>query len=270
MRLALIAPTSALEEFASQSNGVHLVLAPVALRDVAYRDFYRKRADAGDLIVLDNGAFEFGIPLPVPDILEAARAVSATTVVAPDFPKQNWRITVTAALEFATVLPKRYGIFVCPQSEIGDVEGWLDGFEQLRAVPRLTHIGMSILACPNAFCELTGTGDIELNRLVATAYVKRQILSKHPLGATKIHYLGLGHRLDLIRHYDIASSLDTSSPVWHGWHGISYGYGFLPGGKLALPVDFGAPALPANDLRRGVIQSNIDTLKKHAADSEIY
>ena len=282
MKLALITPTSALRDFAVQSDGIHLCLVQEVLRDPMYAAFYRERgSEHGDTIILDNGTFECGKPASIADILKAAQAVNANIVVAPDYPGSPCADTFRAAVEFAKSLPDQYRMMIVPQSRVGDVRDWLEGMEALLCVDqkvtaildpiidRVGMVGVSILSCPNAFGPMLGDMEPEICRFTAFQVLKHTLTWRNEMSSIKIHCLGGGSRLDLIRYYDWAYSMDTSSPVWHGWFGIAYELGFLPSGKIKTPVNFQADC---PDLYKGVIQKNIRQLKlsaRQAADTAI-
>jgi len=270
MKLALIAPTRLLDGYGSQSEGVHLALVHVALQDPEYADWFKRRSMAGDTVILDNGAYEHGSPSPIEEILKAAELVRATTVVAPDFPGERWTKTVDALVDFVDKLPPRYYVFGVPQSEVGDYVGWgnsLQIMSQLSRSLRISHIGVSILACPNAFRRITNTPDVEVNRLVATGYMRHLEEQGLLRRRAKLHYLGLGHRVDFVRHYDIADSLDTASPIRHGLVCRTYQDGYLPGGKTPGHLDFAMQGY-TTEAQRLAMQFNIDVLKAHARAAE--
>ena len=271
MKLCIIAPTSGLQQFATQSEGVHLALVHLVQKDSDYAHFYRQRSLLGDLIILDNGAFEFGRPCSTKLLLDAADYIKAHVIVAPDWPGEKWQKTMVSTEGFCNALEKAkapYKVMGCPQSVKGDWRGWLKGVTGMARFPKISHIGVSILATPNAFGANVGTfKDIELCRMMANSVLKNAIREKYvKLRGKKLHYLGAGHRLDMLQYYDLADSLDTSSPVWHGWQGIRYEFGFLPHGKSQKPVDFAAN-LPAPDAVE-TINFNIAELKKWARKAE--
>jgi len=277
MKLALITPTSALKDFAVQSDGIHLCLVQEVLRDEAYASFYRERSDVGDTIILDNGTFEMGKPAPMEDIIREAEIVDADVVVAPDYPDKPCVDTFKAAIDFSEVLPAKYRMMLVPQSLIGDVRDWLDGMEAVLCteqkvtdllkpiIDRIEMVGVSILSCPNAFGPMIGDTEPEICRFTAFQFLKCVLPWRKGVRPIKIHCLGGGARLDLIRYYDWAFSMDTSSPVWHGWFGTAYEHGFLPSGKTKTPVNFQAEC---PDLYKGVIQKNIRQLKASAKQAE--
>lgn len=261
MKLAFIGPVQILDTFVSQSEGVQMALAQEVLRRPTYREFYLKRSQAGDVVILDNGTFEFGKPLPIGAILEAADMVEADIVVAPDFPGKDWKRTFDALGEFVIAINNR-SVLGIPQSRPGDIDGWLECLRAMDSIPTVVRLGISILSCPIAFGRHTGVpNDIELNRFAATTLL-RQAIEKAPLRA-KLHYLGLGTRVEFIQYYTIADSLDTSSPIWNPWNYCKYTSGSVAGGKTSNKVNFDA-ILPEGDLRWPAIQNHIDTLKSYA------
>jgi len=243
VKLCLISPTSGLEQFASLSDGIHLTLAHLISKTNKYTKYYKARKRVyGDELIMDNGAFEFKKPLSTDEIVEKAEILEPDYVVAPDYPYESWEKTVESTLKFIEDLKKRglagkYRIFAVPQSEIGDIKGWLKAFLRFQQIPEIDMIGMSILALPTAFCKETNSIEIETNRLYATKYLK----NKGYVGNKKLHYLGGGDKIHLLSQYDIAYSLDTSSPIWHGFHGIRMDQhkGLLEG-KTRIEVDFNA------------------------------
>lgn len=254
IKFACIAPIHLLS-LIPKSYDFHLLLAHL-LEDPDYVAFYKARKLAGDTLLLDNGAFEFGKPLEAEDILELIdkSGIQPDYVVAPDYPTKDWKRTVDSSLNFANkVRDHAFKVMAVPQSVVGDAEGWLEGYQALVKHMDIDMIGMSILAIPNAFQKITGTTDIMINRLFATSEIlnnKLQIAhytaESGPIKpVTKWHhYLGLGQPRELLlqRQLGLMDSNDSSSPVWHGVQGIKYddSYGGLINGKSPIPVDFHA------------------------------
>jgi hypothetical protein len=100
-------------------------------------------------------------------------------------------------------------------------------------------IGMSILGIPNAAQSQTGTKDISYNRVWATMKLLREGLYDPTVW---YHYLGAGSpsEVRLQRLLGMMTSMDTSSPIWHGINGIQYDESAtgLVGGKIKKHVDF--------------------------------
>lgn len=223
----------------------HLLLAHL-LKDPAYSAFYRKRKEAGDFIIIDNGAFEFKKPLEVEEYyrLVSESGVIPDVVVAPDYPFQNWEKTVEETIKFV----KEYGnhfdvsktdIMAVPQSEAGDYKGWIKAYSEFSLIDDVSFIGMSIMGIPNAFKSLTGTDAISFNRIFASLYLKNNKIINMD---KKHHYLGCDEPREILmqKEIGIAYSNDSSSAFWHAIHGISFdrSSGALINGKIKTPVDF--------------------------------
>lgn len=283
MRLALICPTSMLDTFAVMSEGVHLILVQEVLKDDRYAEFYRKRSEQGETIILDNGTFEQGSPCPNDEIVAAVEKVQAGIVVAPDYPGEPFRKTRDASAKFLDSLYSSTSFdgkaMIVPQSKSGDIDDWLDAMKALLCpeyseqlgplesfTDRIAMAGVSILACPIAFGPMLGDDEPEICRFTALQFLNRELRGRKNLSSVRLHCLGAGSRLDLISYYGNVFSLDTSSPIWHGWHGITYSHGFLPEGKMKKPVDFQAP--PPSEIYFGAIQRNINALKQAARRAE--
>jgi hypothetical protein len=85
INVSVIAPAAYLREFAGQSPAtIHHVAAQRILGDQAYLEFFREEQRLGAAIVVDNGVFDLGAPLGVPDLVRAARAVHAAEIILPD------------------------------------------------------------------------------------------------------------------------------------------------------------------------------------------
>jgi hypothetical protein len=242
MKHAFIAPINYLDLIPDECT-FHLVLAHL-LDNKNYVDFYNKRKAKGDFIILDNSCFEYKKPLSLEKILHFLDQHDAQVdvLVASDYPFEPWQKTVKAADQFKNDLVKKnlsYQVMVVPQSEKGDVCGWLQGYKELSNLG-VSFIGMSIMGLPNAFRTVTYTDDISTNRLYASLYLKNHGLITETV---KHHYLGLGsnvRELLLLAQMGVAYSNDSSSAFWHGINGITYdrsGSG-LQQGKIEKPVDF--------------------------------
>lgn len=81
MKISLIPPIPNLEYYLPKAK-VHLALAQ-HLEHRAARDAYRARADAGDLVILDNGAHE-SVSTAMVDLLALGKVIGAREIVLPD------------------------------------------------------------------------------------------------------------------------------------------------------------------------------------------
>jgi hypothetical protein len=232
-----ITPSSYLEEYAVASN-THLVLAHLVDEDPQYGAFYRDRAQAGDFIMMDNSAYELKEPYAPDRLVDLARECGANAVVLPDYPFQPCAKTIEAAINFAPIF-KEAGLasFFVPQSVVGDLEDWINGYKWAANNEDIDIIGMSILGVPNAIPHV----DPSFSRVVMT-----QILKDRGVFAKKHHhYLGLnsGPALEIpsLLRMGVLDTIDSSNPVWMGILGHQYTVNsdsFLPVRKVNMPVDF--------------------------------
>lgn len=255
---AYISPVCYLNIIPKESD-IHLLLAHL-LTNKEYCDFYREKMIRGDVIIIDNGAFENGVPMNAKeyfDIIFKSR-IEPNVIVAPDYPYQNWDKTVNSFLEFRSYIhdyfPCSTKIMGVPQSLKGDFLGWIKCYESL-IKNGASWIGMSIIGIPNAFCKVTGTTDISFNRTFAVSY----LLDKGLIGrGVYHHFLGCGdpRELAMMQIQGVADSNDSSTAIWHGhlgqkFNGMSTG---LDNGKTDIPVDF---FCEYNDNNVNIIKDNI-------------
>lgn len=227
-----IAPIEYLD-FVPKKAKFHLCLAHL-LPNPTYAEFYKKRQEQGDLIFMDNSAFEFGGSIEEDKLLEliAAGGFTPNVIVAPDYPGQKASKTILSTKKFIKTL-EREGIksmvMGVPQSVVGDWKGWLDAFDHMQSLTGV--IGLSILGIPNAAQSQTGTKDITYNRLWAMDQIQacdgwtHDGVWYHALGAgSPSEFRMQAERTRNINDHDRVAihSLDTSSPIWHGILGIKY------------------------------------------------
>lgn len=67
----------------ANDNSYHLCLAHL-LHDNTYFQYFRSRARVGDLVMLDNGVVETGLPMEMSVLLRLAHRVEASEMVLPD------------------------------------------------------------------------------------------------------------------------------------------------------------------------------------------
>lgn len=240
----------------------HLILAHL-LDDKDYVDFYKQKIKRGDTVILDNSAFEFKRALSAEEIFRFIdnSGIEPTYVVAPDYPFQEWQVTMESTLKFIEQVKDRpYKVMAVPQSKRGDVQGWSVCYDLMVHNPNIAVIGMSILGIPNAFCEMTRTEDIAFNRIFATKY----LLDTNGNNPKKWHhYLGLGggpREIVMQRQLGLIDSCDSSSVFWHGYLDTRFDNSIwgLKRGKSSIEVDFHAPYMESS---AKTIQYNIDYME---------
>jgi hypothetical protein len=233
-----ITPTAYLEEFATASN-THLVLAHLVHTDETYAQFYKKRSELGDFIMMDNSAYELKEPYAPSQLVQLAKQCGAHVVVLPDYPFQPCQKTIDAAIKFIPIFKENgLGTFFVPQSQAGDLEDWIAGYRWAAENPDIDIIGMSILGIPNALSNI----EPAYARVVIT-----QLLQDRGMFAfDKIHhYLGLnaGVALEIpsLIRMKALTTVDSSNPVWMGILGHMYttnADSYLAVKKINTPVDF--------------------------------
>jgi hypothetical protein len=241
IKYGYIAPI-AYQDLIPESADFHLILAHL-LDSKEYVDFYKEKIKRGDTVILDNSAFEFKRALSSEEIFGFIErsGIEPTYIVAPDYPFEDWEVTWKSTLKFIDeVKGTKYKVMAVPQSKKGDYKGWIEGYRHMLNHPDIEVIGMSILGIPNAFCSLTNTSNIAINRVFATQYLLDNLISRDYKWH---HYLGLGdgpREITLQRQLGLMDSNDSSSPFWHGHLGVRFdesAWG-LKDGKTKLEVRF--------------------------------
>lgn len=262
-----IAPTSLLHKV-TIFNESHLILAHLVEEDEAYKEFYKNlEVKEGSEKIMDNSAFEMfkqGKPMYDPDkLIEMGKECKATTIVMSDYPKEPWTKTVDAAKELAPKFKAAgFKTFFVPQSELGDLEGYLKAVEWAINNPDIDLIGISILGCPIALgIDESAHGEGKRNDAYKLQrYLSRYTIMKHIVKNTpkahmyklykKFHFLGMvdgPNEIDIVKEYHpFIYSWDTSSAVWAGINRVKYDDSptGLINGKIESEVDFGYHATP--------------------------
>lgn len=239
-----ISPTSYLPRLADKLSKTHLVLAHlVDSADQTYATFYRNAAAAGDLVMMDNSAYELKEPYAPEKLVKLAAQCGAQFVVLPDYPFQPGQKTIDAAEQFISVFKEAgLGTFFVPQSRRGDLEDWIASYTWAAEHDDIDIIGMSILGVPNAIPAV----EPAYSRVVMSQLLlDRGIFAKHK----HHHYLGLnagpGLEIPSLLRMGVLNTIDSSNPIWMAILGHEYttnSDSLLPVRKINLPVDFHLPA----------------------------
>ena len=251
---AHITPTAYLDLFAA-GRPFHLTLAHLIEQDETYASWYAERDLSRGLNpyvnIMDNSAFEMykeGRDMyPMDKLIEMGTKVGADYIVMSDYPNQPPQVTIDAAIELAPQLREAgFGTFFCPQSEIGDLEGLIAGFEWAAQSEHVDYIGVSILAVPNAYgVEKNNNLQRFMSRWKFMRELdKRGILDDIKENGKKIHFLGMvdgPNECTLVEEYLWAiDSWDSSAAVWAGMCDIQFDNSptGLIDGKNEIEVDF--------------------------------
>mgnify|MGYP001109758818 CR=1 FL=1 len=253
-QFCIITPTAYCDKFASQSS-MHLVLGHLVDTDEQYADFYASR---NEFKIMDNGAFELGESYSPSELIRLGKKCKANAIVLPDYPFQPANKTIEAGQKLMQQV-KEAGFYTmfAPQSETGNLDDWIAGYEWAAKNDDIDIIGMSILGIPNAIPHI----HIAYARVVMT-----QILIERGLfNFNKYHhYLGLnsgpGLEIPSLIKMGAMDSCDSSGPVWAGVLGHEYtrnADSLQNVSKVKAHVDFSYPLVKdQRTLER--IQHNID------------
>ena len=254
MKLCIISPVSGLEQYATLSDR-HLVLAQIT--DPRYEQFYLRRKEQGDFIILDNGAYEGAQP-DYETYLKRIAFYRPNVVVLPDFPNEHADKTIEAGVKFIEMANRRFcfedfDYMFVPQAERNNWGQWYDGLETALSAIDFEWIGISKLVKQTFnYCD-------SYTRL----HLAHHILSLR--SSLSIHALGMldGDLRDYEALYnsDLITSLDSSAPVWRGIHGswLSVPAYQKDWERLGIPVNF-SHDLPISSWSHTIIQANLSRL----------
>lgn len=201
----VITPISLLERFSSRH---HLVLPQYYLKYPEYADFYRKRREEGDFIILDNGAAELRRSLFVDDIIRVAKNLRPNIVVAPDT-IYGMHTTIQSTMEFMSahyMTLRGLGIEVMAVPQGADEKQWDDCYRLFNEDPSIKYLGISMFYTP-VFKRRA-----EVLKAIAPTIRK----PCHLLGVWNNPYELLEER-----QYDFVTSVDTAKAIEFAIEGLS-------------------------------------------------
>lgn len=181
------------------------------VKDERYRQFYRSRRDAGDTIILDNGAYELGGSINRDEFADAVRFYNPQFIVCPDVMHADWGQTYARTKDF---LDRYYDEFSLnssfigvPQTTDGRIIEWIEGM--LRMTDELPIDGIGL---PRAL--VTHYHIDPLTRVTACEFIKKRYrgMYVHAFGMVK----GNVDELNMLRNAG-CDSIDSSAPVWRAW-----------------------------------------------------
>jgi hypothetical protein len=245
-----ISPTSYLSHVNAGNNASELLLAHLIERDRDYTKYFSR--NKASVVIADNSGFEMfrlGLPMfPGDKLIGLAKQVHADYLVLPDYPGEHSSKTIRAAEEFAPRFHKAgLKTFFVPQSNIGDMNDYLDGMLYAARSPHVDYIGMSILGIPNAY-------GVDHNKLqmFTSRYHMFHLLDSMGLfkiakaNNKKIHCLGMTdgpNEIMLLQKWIRNGTIDTwdsSAAVWAGINDVAFDTSptGLVNGKVKSHVDF--------------------------------
>lgn len=254
-QFCFITPTAYLERYGTQSRA-HLVLAHIVAKDTMYASIYKALANAGDRVIMDNGAFELGESYAPDKLIALGLLCGAQVIVLPDYPFKPSAVTIEAAKKWTPIIQAAgFKTMFVPQSETDEMEDWIDGYMWAADNPEIDIIGMSILGIPNAIPHIP--------KAYARVVMTELLMDRGVFAHKYHHYLGLnsGPALEIppLLKVGALNSVDSSNPVWMAILGHEYSYNtdsFLAVSKVKKEVEFNYPLTTDEDtLRR--IQTNV-------------
>lgn len=246
-----IAPTPHLDLVDGRS--VHLTLAHLIEKDQAYVDFYLEQKEKyGCTIIMDNSAFEMykqGRPMYESDkLITMGQRIGADYIVMSDYPNEESAKTIEAAERMAPeIKAEGFKTFYVPQSKIGEMDDYLEGFKYGCYSDNVDYIGVSILGVPNAFGW--GTEANQLQRFAARQRLYYELANTPFLDTArwlgkKFHFLGMVDGPNEIMFMNpfrkFIDTWDSSAAVWAGLNGLKFDKSptGLFKGKYEKEVDF--------------------------------
>ncbi len=211
MKVAILAPVGFLEPYSKQSQ-YHLTLLHL-YGNSDYATFYKRRHEAGDYVILDNGANE-GIEISDSDLVDTALHAGVDEVVAPDHPRDGY-ISSRRSIDFCL----RYGetlraadirIQIAPQGP--NATAWLLQFLWLHPFADVLGVSKKV----EEFCGPTKG----LSRVNLVQMIHQECFNK----GMEIHLLGADARLaEVSRYHSLCQvrGIDTQKMVAAGVVGLT-------------------------------------------------
>ncbi|MFJ8752174.1 hypothetical protein ACIREO_23000 [Streptomyces sp. NPDC102441] len=255
-----IAPAGYLEAFVAQEPArVHHVAAQHVLSDRAYRDFFRREAEHGAEIIVDNGLFDLGYSLPAADLVAAAQAVDAREIILPDVMRDG-PATIKASDEAAREIRELSDTYrLCVVLHAADDEEWRRCYDAFVTRDYVGAIALPASRRPAPEEQLCRT------RWTATRYLEDRGLVDETI---VYRLLGLGRtgHLELVeqREHEWIASVDGAAPVILGAMGVE----MLPEGPYEKPSTPRIERLgPIQQDRFDLIRRNIAVVRAAAGSS---
>tara|TARA_R100001086_G_scaffold201328_1_gene117498 strand:- start:223 stop:1068 length:846 start_codon:yes stop_codon:yes gene_type:complete len=267
-----IAPTNYLASL-TKRNGAHLLLAHLCEKDNKYRDYHRY-LELDKEKILDNSAYEMFRQnkemYPSNKLIGIAKDVRADYIVMSDYPNESYIKTIESAKQMIPIIKDNgFKTFFVPQSEVGDLMGYVECFEWGLNNPDIDLIGVSILGVPNAYNVLKNPLQRYMSRLsLMQELCKQGILNESH--HKRLHFLGLLDGPNEIRllesYHHFISSWDSSSAVWYGLNNKLYDLSPTgqASGKYEKDVDFNFKT--DNELCISKALANIDYIQELVGD----
>ncbi len=218
IQIAIIAPTAHLTTLSGYGDTAYfMALAQEVLLDAEYARFFRERSEAGQWVILDNGACELGESVDGEPLLEAFRLVRPQQLILPDKIDDGagtYELVRAFLAKYATQLG---GTRLTAVAHGRDYTDWLSSWRQLTSLPQVgaMAIGKTAPAFPDARPDYARIAALE--HLVSKGLLPEH-MTVHVLGSADAVHLELAQ----LRQFGFVTGLDTSAPVVHGASGIRF------------------------------------------------
>ena len=208
MRFCVISPCAGLQKFSTLTK-THLLLSHVS--NPIYWNFYRQRSDEGDLVILDNGAYEGKLDEGL--LILRMAEVHPKVVILPDLvgaePELSYHISLKFWNKFRDRIPSSIDWMYVPQMHDGTGEALDTMFYFLEKA--VNFMDLKFVGLPRIFAT-----NFHCRRASLVRLIKRRMPQVH------VHALGMaaGSLQELQELADNeCDSIDSSAPVWRGWNG---------------------------------------------------
>lgn len=222
LKLANIIPTAYLPHNPSpldSSPQIHLLLAHQVLKDEKYVNYYLERKRAGDYIILDNSAFEFGKAIPTDLLKQAIQISKPDEFVLPDtlFEKGE---TIKRSLNFIKTF-KSNSIKFMGVVQGKTLEEWLSCYEYFSKYPSIYSIGLGAIYSPKTVFDNKDTDRVISGR----EFLINKLIESNILNPNKPHHLlGLGDsghlEIQQLKRYKWIRSSDSSAAYIQAKNGV--------------------------------------------------
>lgn len=227
INVAYIIPTSYLSQTLSpldSSPKIHLLLAHQVLEDKNYVKFYSKRKTAGDYIILDNSAFEFGEAMSADLLKKAIQISDPDEFILPDvlFEKDK---TIQRSVDFIKAA-RSSQIKYMGVAQGNTLDDWLSCYKYFSSDNSIYSIGLGAVYSPKTIFDNNETANIVSGR----EFLIKKLIDHHMLNPNKPHHLlGLGDsghlEIQKLKKYKWIRSCDSSAAYIQAKHGLQISRG---------------------------------------------
>ena len=201
MKIAFIPTIHTLE---TDNTDYHLALTHLVLKYPEYAEFYKKKREQGDFVILDNSLIELGKAASLHKVLEAAELINPSEIVLPDVFKncEKTLIAVESAIEELGNMNIDQDFQLQAVAHGENITEWKTCWSELNKIPYIDCV-----AIPKV------TSDIFGSRKWAVDYA----LSQNS-GDKQIHLLGIWSTVRELKMYsgkqkELIRGLDSSIAI---------------------------------------------------------